>query len=68
MKHAFEYFGSISTAFEESCMALPYSSSLVWANARLAQYTAFSLFNSIACEYKSIAWPYLRAEKVNLKD
>lgn len=62
-KHAFEYLGSISIAFDASSIALPYSSSLVWANARFAQYTAFWPFSSIAWVYKSIAWEYLWAER-----
>lgn len=55
--------GSSSTALDASCIALPYSSNLVWARARFARYTAFSLFSSIACVYKSIAWEYLWADK-----
>lgn len=46
-------------------MALPYSSNLVCAKARLAQYTAFSPFNSMACVYRSIAWEYLWALHTN---
>ena len=45
----FEYLGSISIAFDASWIALPYSSNLVCANARFAQYTAFCPFSSIAC-------------------
>jgi hypothetical protein len=36
-KNTFEYLESISIAFVASCTALPYSSSFVCANARLAQ-------------------------------
>lgn len=61
--HAFEYLGSTSIAFDASCIALPYSSSLLWAKARFAQYTAFWLFSSIASVYRSIACEYLWAVK-----
>lgn len=62
---ALEYLGSISIALVASSMALPYSSNLVCAKARLAQYTAFSPFNSMACVYRSIAWEYLWALHTN---
>lgn len=64
----FEYLGSSSTAFVASWMALPYSSSLVCAKARFAQYTALRPFNSIAWLYSSMAWENLLAEWRNKGD